>query len=76
MKNSLSQKEIEDASKRFCEHKGPYLTIDQVMFSANSNISKFCRRFLNLKNWRWTHSTSEKPNPCGLGYFPGSVSAG
>lgn len=35
MKNSLSQKEIEDASKRFCEHKGPYLSIDQIIFSAS-----------------------------------------
>jgi len=41
MKNSLSQKETEDASKRFCEHKGPYLTIDKIMLSGNPNISKF-----------------------------------
>jgi hypothetical protein len=34
-------KEIKDASKRFCEHKGAYLTIDQVMLSGNPNISKF-----------------------------------
>jgi len=35
IKNSLSEKEIEDASKRFYKHKGPYLTMDWLMFSAN-----------------------------------------
>ena len=31
IKNSLSEKEINDASKAFSEHKGPFLSISEVL---------------------------------------------
>lgn len=43
IKNSLSEEEMDDASKRFCEHEGPYLTLEDVFKIEKSKAKQSSR---------------------------------